>query len=72
MTDRKNKVQGEGDYESARRYRKDVEDFVKNADIEQAARDAEPDDEQEAEELERAEEIGKSHAKDRKKPDATH
>jgi hypothetical protein len=72
MTDRKNKVQGEGDYESARRYRKDVEDYVKNADIEQAARDAEPDDEREAEELERAEEIGKSRAKDRKKPDGTH
>jgi len=66
MTDRKNKVQGEGDYESARRYRKDVEDFVKNADIEQAARDAEPASESEAEELKRAEEIGKSHAKGKK------
>ena len=66
MTDPKNKVQGEGDYESARRYRKDVEDFVKNADIEKAARDAEPDNEREAEELERAEEIGKSHAKGKK------
>jgi len=29
------KIQGEGDYESARRYRKDVERFVKENDTEE-------------------------------------
>jgi hypothetical protein len=61
------KIQGEGDYESARRYRRDVEDYVKTADIDRAAREAEPDNPEEARELEKAEEIGKSRAKDRKK-----
>jgi hypothetical protein len=64
----KSKIQGEGDYESARRYRRDVEDYVKTADIERAARDAEPDSPEQARELQEAEEIGKSHAKGRKKP----
>ena len=66
-TSHKPKIQGEGDYESARRYRNDVEDYVKSADIERAAREAEPDSPEEARELEQAEEIGKSHAKGRKK-----
>jgi hypothetical protein len=66
-TDDKPKIQGEGDYESARRYRRDVEDYVKSADIERAAREAEPDSPEQARELEQAEEIGKSHAKGRKK-----
>ena len=72
MTDRKSKIQGEGDYESARRYRRDVEEYVENADIDQAARDAEPDSPEEARELERAEEIGKSHAKGTKKRQPQH
>ena len=63
----KPKIQGEGDYESARRYRRDVEDYVKSADIERAARDAAPDSPEQARELEEAEEIGKSHAKGRRK-----
>lgn len=63
----KPKIQGEGDYESARRYRQDVEDYVKTADIERAARDAKPDSSEEARELEEAEAIGKSHAKGRRK-----
>ena len=40
-----NKVQGEGDYEAARRYRSDVENIVRTADIERASRDAAPRDE---------------------------
>ena len=61
----KSKIQGEGDYEGARRYRRGVENYVKTADIDRAAREAEPDDADEARELEEAEEIGKSHAKDK-------
>jgi hypothetical protein len=62
----KSKIQGEGDYESARRYRRDVETYVKTADIDRAAREAEPVDAEEARELEEAEDIGKSHAKGKK------
>ena len=36
------KIQGEGDYESARRYRKDVERFVEENDTEELAREAAP------------------------------
>jgi hypothetical protein len=56
-------VQGEGDYASARRYRKDVEHFVQTADIDKAAHDAAPRDAAEAQELEDAEESGKRRAK---------
>jgi hypothetical protein len=41
------KIQGEGDYESARRYRKDVKRFVEENDTEELAREAEPHNEQE-------------------------
>ena len=51
-------VQGEGDYESARRYRKDVEKFVQTADVERAAHEAAPRDAQDAAEMEAAEEAG--------------
>jgi hypothetical protein len=55
-------VQGEGNYEAARHYRRSVERFVRNADIEQAARQAAPRDEHEAAELEAAEAQGRSRA----------
>jgi hypothetical protein len=38
----KSKIQGEGDYEGARRYRRGVEQYVKTADIDRAAHDAQP------------------------------
>jgi hypothetical protein len=57
-------VQGEGDYESARRFRKDSEDFVKKADVPELARRAAPHSEEEAEELKKAEEVGRSHRAD--------
>lgn len=56
-------VQGEGDYEAARRYRKDVREFVQSQDIEHAAREAEPHSREESEQLQRAEEEGRSHAR---------
>jgi hypothetical protein len=37
------RVQGEGDYRSARRHRRDVEEFVAEKDIDALARDAAPD-----------------------------
>lgn len=57
------KIQGEGDYEAARRYDKSVRDFAESGKAGPAAREAEPRDAQEADELSRAEEAGKSRAK---------
>lgn len=57
------KVQGEGDYEAARRYDEDAETFAKSGKVEKAARDAAPKSDAEAEALKKAEEEGKSHAK---------
>jgi hypothetical protein len=55
---------GEGDYEAARRYRAGAERYARTADVERAARAAAPRSESEAEELEAAEEAGRSRAKD--------
>ena len=60
------RVQGEGDYESARAYKKDTEEFIaSNKDqIPEMAKDAERALESpEGEELRRAEEQGKSKAR---------
>jgi hypothetical protein len=62
-------VQGEGDYEAARRYRKDVEDFVESADIDKAAHDAAPRSPDEQREMTEAERAGKSHSKAGKEKD---
>ena len=59
----KQKIQGEGDYEATRRFRKRTEEFLNNNDVEKAALRAAPKDEAEAKEMEAAEEAGKSHAK---------
>jgi hypothetical protein len=56
-------VQGEGDYKAGRRYDKASRDFAESGKVEPAAHDAAPENAREAEELERAEEEGKSHSK---------
>lgn len=56
-------VQGEGNYEAARRYRAGVERYVHTEDVDRAARAAQPRSEAEAEELEAAEDEGRSRAK---------
>jgi hypothetical protein len=53
-------VQGEGNYDAARRYRAGVEKFVRTTDVAAAARAAAPRNESEAEELEAAEEEGRA------------
>jgi hypothetical protein len=60
-------VQGEGDYESSRRFRKDAEHFLKDANVPELARQEAPKSKVEAEQLKQAEEIGRSHAKDKAK-----
>jgi hypothetical protein len=58
-----NKVQGEGDYDAARRYDQAAREFTESGKVQKAAHDAEPDSAAQAEELSRAESVGKSHAK---------
>lgn len=60
----KDQVQGEGNYEAARRYEDKLRDHVQHHDVEREARDAEPKSEGEKREMERAEEIGKRRAKE--------
>lgn len=65
-------VQGEGDYEAARRYRGKVEKYVQTADIEQAARDAAPRDAREAAQMSAAEAAGRKGAKHPRAKPRTH
>ena len=56
-------VQGEGDYEAGRRYDKAAREFAESGKVEPAARGAAPDSAEEAEQMQQAEETGKSHSK---------
>jgi hypothetical protein len=56
-------IQGEGDYQATRRYRKRTEEYLENNDVEKAAVRAAPQSAAEADELEDAEEAGKRRAK---------
>jgi len=57
------KVQGEGDYESAKKFDDEESAFAKSGRVDQAARDAEPRSKAEAAEMSKAEEAGKSRSK---------
>ena len=57
------KIQGEGDYEAARRHRKKLNEFLENNDVEKAALRAAPESAREAAALEAAEAEGKERAK---------
>jgi len=63
MLDKRSKVQGEGDYEASRRYRKRTKEYLENNDVEKAAIRAAPSSRAEAESLEAAEAAGKRRAK---------
>ena len=56
-------VQGEGNYEAARRYDKSASDFVRSGKIATAARKAKPLDADEAAKLSEAEPVGLSRSK---------
>ena len=58
-----NQVQGEGNYEAAKQYDEAQRKFVKSGKVDAAARDAKPKSPEQAKEMERAEEAGRSHAK---------
>ncbi|HTV76904.1 MAG TPA: hypothetical protein VMF03_01500 [Steroidobacteraceae bacterium] len=57
-----NKIQGEGDYESTRKYNADTKKFMDTNDVNEAARRAAPGSREEAADLKQAEDIGRSHA----------
>jgi hypothetical protein len=59
----KQKVQGEGDYQATRRYRKRTAAYLANNDVEKAARRAAPRDRKEAEAMKAAEAVGKRRAR---------
>ena len=60
---KKGEIQGEGDYAAGRRYDKAAREFAESGKVEPAAHEAAPDSDTEAEDMKRAEEIGKSHSK---------
>jgi len=61
-----NKEFGEGNYKATRDYNSATERFVKSGKVDAAARAARPASAEQARELERAEEIGRSRSKDDK------
>ena len=62
--DRKDKVEGEGSYSASKEYNERTKKFVDSGKVEQAARDAAPKSEEEAHAMQKAERIGKQHAKE--------
>jgi hypothetical protein len=54
---------GEGNYKATRDYNEGLKEHVRNHDIEKEARDAAPKSDEEARDMERAEEAGRSRAK---------
>ena len=57
------KEHGEGNYKATHDYNERTKDFVGSGKVDEAAAKAKPKNEQEAREMEKAEETGKSHAK---------
>jgi hypothetical protein len=57
------KIQGEGDYDAARRYRDGVENFVDKADVTKLAKDAMPASDKERQDIAAAEAAGRSHSR---------
>jgi len=56
-------IQGEGNYDSAKKYDEETRAFAESGKVEQAARAAAPRNAQEQEDMQRAEREGRSHAK---------
>jgi hypothetical protein len=59
----KDKVEGEGSYSGTKDYNQRTKKFIDSGKVEQAAEDAEPKSEQEAQEMQKAERLGKQKAK---------
>ena len=61
--DKGGKEIGEGSYEATRDYQKNIEEYLKKADVAADAEKARPQSKEEARELEEAEKAGRSHSK---------
>jgi len=59
----KSKVQGEGDYASAKKYNEHAQAFAQSGKVRQAAQEAAPRNAREQDEMRQAEAEGRSHAK---------
>jgi hypothetical protein len=62
-SENQNQVEGEGSYKGSKDYDERTKKFVDSGRVEQAARDAEPKSTEEAHSMEKAERLGKEHAK---------
>ena len=60
---RKDKVEGEGSYSGTKDYGRRTEKFVESGKVDEAARRAQPRSEEERQAMQKAERIGKQHAK---------
>ena len=63
MTQRKDKVEGEGSYTGSKDYNQRTRKFIDSGKVEDAARNAEPKNEEEKHAMQKAERIGRSRAK---------
>lgn len=61
--ERKDGVEGEGSYSGTKDYNQRTEKFIKSGKVDQAAHDAEPKSEEEKQAMQKAERVGKQHAK---------
>jgi hypothetical protein len=61
--DNQNQVEGEGSYKGSKDYDERTKKFIDSGKVEQAARDAEPKSTEESHAMEKAERLGKEHAK---------
>jgi hypothetical protein len=59
----KSRIQGEGDYASAKKYNEHAREFAQSGRVEQAAREAAPRNAQEKDDMRKAEAEGRAHAK---------
>jgi hypothetical protein len=56
--ERKDKVEGEGSYSATKDYNERTKKFMESGKVEQAAKDAKPESEQLAQEMQKAERLG--------------
>jgi hypothetical protein len=61
----KDKEHGEGNYKATEDYNERTKNFIDSGKVDEAAQKAKPKNQQEAREMEKAEQEGKSHAKDK-------
>ncbi|MBV8032336.1 MAG: hypothetical protein JO035_12580 [Betaproteobacteria bacterium] len=59
----KDRIEGEGSYSGTKAYNERTKKFMDAGKVDEAARAAKPKSEQEAQELQKAEQVGKQHAR---------